>query len=185
MQITTIFNGQRREFKQLVCNSRDRLYRMAYVWTHDPHLADDLVQQTLYKALGNQRQLRDMTAAQAWLFRILANCLTDYHRAKREFISDEEMLGADNRTPERLTQEQQLVEKVRLGVGRLPLAQRQVVTLIDLEGFTYASVAEILDMPVGTVMSRLCRGRKALRELLVDIRPQSAEKSAVQLKRVK
>ena len=185
MAITTIFSGQRREFKQLVCNSRDRLYRMAYVWTHDPYLADDLVQQTLYKALGNYKQLRDMEAGQAWLFRILANCLTDYRRAKREFLSDDELLGKDSRTPERLTQEQQLVEKVRLGVGQLPIAQRQVVTLVDLEGFAYASVAEILDMPVGTVMSRLCRGRQALRELLAELRPQLSEGSTVKLKRVK
>lgn len=163
--------SQRRELKRLVVNNRDRLYRMAYAWTHDPHLADDLVQQTVCKALGKHRQLRDLAAAEGWLFRILANCLTDHRRTKREVLTDEELLGIDHRTPERLTQEQQLIRRVRRGVGQLPLPQRQVVTLVDLEGFAYAAVAEILDIPVGTVMSRLCRGRRALRELLRDIRP--------------
>lgn len=170
---TTIFGfNQRRAFKKLVSNSRERLYRMAYAWTHDPYLADDLVQQTLCKALTNQKQLRDMVAADAWLFRILANCLTDYRRARREVLHGDDLALVDNRTPETQTEEQQLVDKVRLGVSRLPIAQCQVVTLVDLEGFTYASVAETLDIPVGTVMSRLCRGRQALRESLMDARSQ-------------
>jgi RNA polymerase sigma-70 factor (ECF subfamily) len=170
---TTIFGfSQRRAFKKLVSNSRERLYRMAYAWTHDPYLADDLVQQTLCKALNNQRQLRDMVAADAWLFRILANCLTDYRRARREVLHGDDLALVENRTPETQTEEQQLVDKVRLAVSRLPIAQCQVVTLVDLEGFTYASVAETLDIPVGTVMSRLCRGRQALRESLMDARSQ-------------
>ena len=150
--------GQRRAFKKLVGNSRTRLYRMAYAWTHSPHLADDLVQQTLYKALNNQRQLNDIAAADAWLFRILANCLKDHYRAKREVLSAEELVIVDDRTPEHESQELQLVQKIRQAVCKLPLAQRQVITLVDLEGFTYATAAETLEIPVGTVMSRLCRG---------------------------
>lgn len=169
----TIFGfSQRRAFKKLVGNSRERLYRMAYAWTHDPHLADDLVQQTICKALNNHRQLRDMSAVDGWLFRILANCLTDYRRARREVQLGDDLVSVDNRTPETQTQEQQLVDRVRLAVSRLPLAQCQVITLVDLEGFAYASVAETLDIPVGTVMSRLCRGRRALRESLLDARSQ-------------
>jgi RNA polymerase sigma-70 factor (ECF subfamily) len=176
---------QRRALRRLVGNSRERLYRMAYAWTHDPHLADDLVQQTVVKALGNQRQLRDIDAAEAWLFRIMSNCLKDHHRAKREVLSAEELVIADNETPERTTQQQQLVLKVRQAVSRLPLAQCQVITLIDLEGFKYAAVAEILEIPVGTVMSRLCRGRRALKEFLMDVRPRAATAGTTTLKRVK
>lgn len=169
----TIFGlRQRQAFKKLVGNSRERLYRMAYSWTHDPYLADDMVQQTLYKALNNQRQLRDMAAADAWLFRILANCLTDYRRARREVSLGDDQVRVEYVTPETQTQEHQLVDKVRHAVSRLPLAQCQVITLVDLEGFTYAGVAETLDIPVGTVMSRLCRGREALRETLLDARSQ-------------
>lgn len=177
--------NQRRTFRKLVGNNRDRLYRMAYAWTHDPHLADDLVQQTVLKALNNQRQLRDMAAAEAWLFRILSNCLKDHHRAKREVLSPEALELRDDRTPERATSEQQLVDTVRHAVQCLPAAQRQVVTLVDLEGFTYASVAEILEIPVGTVMSRLCRGRRALRDLLTQIRPRDETRRPATLTRVK
>jgi len=169
----TIFGfSQRRAFKKLVCASRSRLYRMAYAWTHDAYLADDLVQQALCKALANQRQLRDMAAADAWLFRILANCLTDYRRARREITHGDDLALVENRTPETRTQEQQLVDKVRYAVSQLPEAQRQVVTLIDLEGFAYSSVASTLDIPVGTVMSRLCRGRQSLKKSLFDARAQ-------------
>lgn len=177
---------QNRELKRLIANSRDRLYRMAYAWTHDPHLADDLVQQAICKALGKYKQLKDLAAAEAWLFRILANCLTDHRRAKREVLTDAEVVSIEEWTPERQAHEQQLVARVRRAVAKLPLAQCQVVTLVDLEGFAYATVADILEIPVGTVMSRLCRGRRALCEFLTDVRPRAAATPApVSMKRVK
>lgn len=177
--------NQRREFKRLVVNSRGRLYRMAYAWTSNPHLADDLVQQTLLKALSNQKQLRDFAAAEGWLFRILANCLTDYRRAKREFLSGDELEIIDKITPEHRAGEQQLVTRVRQAVQNLPINHCQVITLVDLEGFSYASVAKILAIPVGTVMSRLCRGRRALRDHLIDIRPREMHKPASNIQRIK
>jgi RNA polymerase sigma-70 factor (ECF subfamily) len=158
---------------------------MAYAWTHDPHLADDMVQQAMFKALSNQKQLKDLGAAEAWLFRILSNCLKDYYRAKRDVVSSENVVIADEVTPEQNTEKQQLVDKVRRAVRKLPLAQCQVVTLVDLEGFTYASVAEILEIPVGTVMSRLCRGRRALKEHLIDVGTAMAPRRPATLKRVK
>lgn len=186
MAVSMIFGiSQRRAFRKLVGNSRDRLYRMAYAWTHNPDLADDLVQQTMFKALSNQRQLKDLGAAEAWLFRIMSNCLKDYYRAKREVLTDDELVIVDGRTPEHETEEQQLVRNVRQAVRKLPLPQCQVITLVDLEGFTYASVSEILEIPVGTVMSRLCRGRRALREFLTDVRPQQDEGRTTRLTRVK
>lgn len=176
---------QRREFRRLVGNSRDRLYRMAYAWTHNPHLADDLVQQTLCKALNNQRQLKDMRAAEAWLFRIMSNCFKDHHRAKRDVLSVDDVVLANRKTPEHETEEQILVERVRGAIGQLPMPQRQVITLVDLEGFTYASVAEILEIPVGTVMSRLCRGRRALRDVLTELHPQEETLRTAKLTRIK
>jgi RNA polymerase sigma-70 factor (ECF subfamily) len=126
-----------------------------------------------------------MAAAEAWLFRILSNCLKDHHRAKREILSPETLEIRDDNTPEREAGDQQLVDTVRHAVSCLPVAQRQVVTLVDLEGFTYASVAEILEIPVGTVMSRLCRGRRALRELLTQIRPRGETRRTATLTRIK
>jgi len=177
--------SQRRAFRRLVTNNRERLYRMAYAWTSDPHLADDLVQQTLLKALKNQKQLRDFAAAEGWLFRILANCLTDYRRAKRELLSADDLEIVDRVTPEHQFNDEQLVRRVRRAVQRLPINHRQVVTLVDLEEFSYASVAQILGIPVGTVMSRLCRGRRALREHLLEMKPRESSRPATNIKRVK
>jgi len=165
--------NQKRLFRTILANSRDRLYRMAFSWTHDAALADDLVQQACYQALRKQRHLRDIDAADAWLFRILANCLADHHRARREVLSGDDLLMVDKWTPEHATQEDQVAQRVRKAIAGLPLAHRQVVTLVDLEGFSYASVAQILDIPVGTVMSRLSRGRRALRDHLLELASKS------------
>ncbi len=177
--------NQKRVCRNILANSRDRLYRMAYAWTHDPYLADDLVQQTCYKALCKQRQLRDIEAADAWLFRILANCLADYHRVRREMLSDDELISIDRRTPEDEAQDEQVAKRVRQAVRSLPLPQCQVVTLVDLEGFAYAAVAQILDIPVGTVMSRLSRGRRALRDRLLDVNAREGAEAPARMRRIK
>ncbi|HQT25493.1 MAG TPA: sigma factor-like helix-turn-helix DNA-binding protein, partial [Burkholderiales bacterium] len=73
----------------------------------------------------------------------------------------------------------QLVSRVRNAVAKLPLGQRQVLTLVDLEEFSYAEVSAILDIPVGTVMSRLCRARSTLKILLNELAPQTAKVSQI------
>lgn len=177
--------NQKRLFRTILANSRQRLYRMAFSWTHDPALADDLVQQTCYQALRKQRHLREIEAADAWLFRILANCLADHHRARREVLTGDELLIIEKWTPEHATHEDQIAQRVRKAVAALPLAHRQVVTLVDLEGFSYAAVAQILDIPVGTVMSRLSRGRRALREHLLDVAAKSGIDVPAKVRRIK
>jgi len=177
--------SQKRLFRTILTNSRDRLYRMAFSWTHDPALADDLVQQTCYQALRKQRHLRDIDAADAWLFRILANCLADHHRARREVLGGEDLVMVEKWTPEHATQEDQIARRVRKAVGELPLAHRQVVTLVDLEGFSYSAVAQILDIPVGTVMSRLSRGRRALRDQLLEVGVRDGADKPAKVRRIK
>ena len=176
--------NQKRVFRKILSNSRGRLYRMAYAWTHNPALADDLVQQTYYKALRSQKQLRDIDAADAWLFRILANCLKDHYRARKELLSDDELISIEKRTPEHEAHDDQVAQRVRQAVRSLPLPQCQVVTLVDLEGFAYVAVSQILDIPVGTVMSRLSRGRRALRDRLLDINKEVL-KSSPRVRRIK
>lgn len=181
-----IFNRQRNTIKRLVCSHRDNLYRVAYSWTHNSFLADDLVQQTILKALSNQKQLKDTRSVKSWLFRILANCHSDYYRTQREMVSEQDVNLTDNIGPEHLAQQQQVIQCVRHGVSQLPLPQRQVITLVVLEGLPYATVAEILDIPVGTVMSRISRAREALKVLLVDLEPkQASNESIAKLKRIK
>jgi len=78
-----------------------------------------------------------------------------------------------------------VVSRVRQAIGRLPLAQRQVITLVDLEGLSYADVAEVLEIPIGTVMSRLARARKALAAHLDDTGVRGEQPAAGHLRRVK
>lgn len=162
---------------------RDKLYRIAYSWCHDPALADDLVQETIYKALKNAANLRDVKTIDGWLYRILYHCWQDFLRVKGrnvEFVEIHDEEQADQ--PERY-QQSQIVKRVRAAIEQLPLPLREVVTLSDFAGFSYAEIAEITDIPIGTVMSRLFRARQNLKQQLLDF--GSDEFAESKLRRIK
>ena len=156
---------------------RPVLYRIAYAWCHDAALADDLVQETLSKAWARRAQLRDEAVLKAWLVAIMNHCWLDHLRGRRDFddVDDwQDELESATDTPEVCCNREQVIACVRAAVARLPLGQRQVLTLVDLEEFGYAEVAGILDIPVGTVMSRLSRARASLRNFLDPVTQQPA-----------
>ena len=156
---------------------RPRLLRLASVWCGDRHLAEDLAQEALARALRTTSALRDPRALEGWLMAILNNVWRDHLRKNKgvEDIDDwAEVLASDGPGPDTSLEDQQLVNEVRAVVAALPLGQRQVLTLVDLEERTYAEVAGILAIPVGTVMSRLSRARAALKEKLLARRPAAA-----------
>jgi RNA polymerase sigma-70 factor (ECF subfamily) len=153
------------------------LHRLAYAWCHDACLADDLAQEAVIKGLKSLHQLKDEAVLEAWLFSILHNCWRDHFRRQHPQADIEEImeLPADGPTPEQQHAESELAIRVRRAVARLPLGQRQVVTLVDLEALSYTETAAALNIPIGTVMSRLSRARVALREALRDkAEPQAA-----------
>ena len=168
MKLAALLHRSRRLEDRLDLH-RTPLFRVACAWSHDRALADDLVQETLVKALLHADQLRDPERLRSWLFGIMANCWRDHLRRLRPTMDidalDEELLCSDE-TPDLAYGRSETVARVRAAVARLPIGQRQVVTLVDLEEFSYAEVAAILGIPIGTVMSRLCRARLALREQL-------------------
>lgn len=147
---------------------RELLYRLAYSWCHNPALADDLVQEALTKALKNSGQLRDPKTLKAWLYRILSNCWRDHFRRSRYTVDVDDVILTDNDAPDTYHDRQQIINRVRNAIAYLPMGQRQVITLVDLEGCSYIEVAQILGVPIGTVMSRLSRARKALKERLLE-----------------
>ena len=156
---------------------RPKLYRVAFSWSHNAALADDLVQETLLKVLKNSRQLRDPALLNGWAFSIMANCWRDHFRQHKEMEDIDELEDyrcATQITPEDDHSQSQIVSGVRGAIARLPMGQRQVLTLVDLEGFPYVEVAQILSIPIGTVMSRLCRARQALKTLLKEFAPQQS-----------
>jgi len=158
----------------------DALYRTAHRLTGHREEAEELVQETYLKAYRAFDRYEPGTNARAWLFRILRNTfLNRYERKKREAgtvpLDDvEPVLGAEDPdlglSPE--TYEDMLgrvlEDDVRDALMALPEAYRTVVVLADMEGLAYREIAEIVEIPVGTVMSRLFRGRRALRHDLVD-----------------
>ena len=162
---------------------RDKLYRIAYSWCHEPALADDLVQETIYKAIKNASRLRDINTMDSWLYRILYNCWQDYLRVKGRYIEFIEMHDEDQAGQSENYQQSQIVKRVRASVEQLPLPLREVVTLADFAGFSYAEIAEITEVPIGTVMSRLFRARQNLKQQLLEF--GSDELSEFKLRRVK
>lgn len=161
------FISRTRQFEERMEESRPRLWRLAHSWCRNRALADDLVQEALAKALRHHGQLRDDNALHAWLCGILANCWHDHLRGHRDMADvadiDESRLVAEG-TPEASCLQSEVVRRVRQAVAALPMGQREVVTLVDLEEFSYAEVAAILEIPIGTVMSRLSRARSTLKE---------------------
>lgn len=156
----------RRRLRKRVGDERERLYRIAWSWCHDSHLADDLVQECLTRALMKLDSLRDEERLQVWLTQILANLYRDQFRRKptETGLEVDTLPGLDD--PELATDRGQLIDRTRAAIARLKEDQRQVLSLVDIAEFSYSDTATILNVPVGTVMSRLSRARGRMREIL-------------------
>ena len=163
-------------------SSRPKLYRMAYAWSHDAMLADDLVQETQMLALQKIEQLKDEAAFDGWVYTILNNVWLGYLRKSRPSEDIEKIVIADNNTPEHEMLVSQVDLMVRSAMTGLPNAQRQVVSLVDLDGLSYSEVASVLQIPIGTVMSRLNRARGALGKSIKKNRLEQQNKTHVAFK---
>lgn len=152
-----------------------RLYGYALSLTGNPEAAQDLLQDCAVRAFAARSPPGDAAALRAWFFRILRNAWIDQHRRDRY----EPMTEADAPAEQPWRCDAALVDAitVRQGLARLSPAYREVIALVDLAGFAYAEAARILDVPVGTVMSRLSRARQALLTAIADgnVRPLRAK----------
>jgi RNA polymerase sigma-70 factor (ECF subfamily) len=140
-----------------------RLRRYARALAGDSHRADDLVQDTLERALTKFHLWRHGSDLRAWMFAIMHNVFINQLKARRELALDEAaeaaLEGAAQADPLEL-------RDLDAALRRLPVEQREVLLLVGLEQLSYAEASQALDVPVGTVMSRLSRGRARLRELM-------------------
>ncbi len=161
----------------------DELYATALRYTKNEKDAEDLVQETFLKAYTNWHRFEIGTNSRAWLFTILTNTFINKYRRKkkeREILNTDDLRPIEqnffNRdrsqfydSPEREVLNKTFTSDVQQALAALPEEFRMVVVLADLNDFSYKEIAHILDCPVGTVMSRLFRGRKLMRESLVEL----------------
>ena len=158
----------------------DALYNTAYRMTRNAEDAEDLVQETYLKAYRYYDKFEEGTNFKAWLFKIMKNTFINNYRKKQQLpaLSDfadieesfETQVSEDAarqiKNPEDELLENVLDEDVQKALDKLPPDYRMVVLLADLEGFSYKEIAEITGVPIGTVMSRLHRGRRQLQKQL-------------------
>jgi RNA polymerase sigma-70 factor (ECF subfamily) len=146
-----------------------RLRRFAFGLTGNMADGDDLLQSACLRALDRAEQWRPGTRLDSWMYRILQNLWIDQIRAgrRREIAIDEDMMAAIPGGDQAREMEAKLgLAAVRREVAKLPAEQRAVLLLVSIEGASYKDAAEILDIPIGTVMSRLSRARLTLGQAL-------------------
>ena len=160
----------------------DGLYNTAYRMTRNAEDAEDLVQETYFKAYKYYDKFQEGTNFRAWLFKILKNTFINSYRKKQSIPPQSDFADIEDsfesqvsdqatrkiKSPEQELLENVLDEDVQRAIDSLAVDYRMAVVLADLEGFSYKEIAEILDVPVGTVMSRLYRGRKQMENAMLE-----------------
>jgi RNA polymerase sigma-70 factor (ECF subfamily) len=171
-------------FTDLAMEYMPQLYTAALRMTRNPADAEDLVQETYLKAYRAFDTFTEGTNLKAWLYRILTNTYINTYRAakRRPQVSDVEdvedlylyrrLTPGNGPDPGRSAEEEALDaftdDEVKAAIESLPEAFRMAVLLADVEGFSYKEIAEITEVPIGTVMSRIHRGRRALQKALLQ-----------------
>ncbi len=169
------------EFEREALASLDSLYRTALRLTRKPADAEDLVQETYLKAFRAADQFTPGTNLRAWLFTILHNTARNRlrDRVRDVVVVDSEAMDRASETPgtpgegspEARLLRDVLTPELQAAIDALPDAFRRAVWLRDVEEFTYAEIADMLEIPIGTVMSRISRGRRLLFDRLARTRP--------------
>ena len=174
---------RRNDFEHTALPHMNALYGAAYRLTRNPRDAEDLVQDAMLRAYRFWDSFQKDSNCKAWLFRILSNTFINHYQKKKrtrevldaaiaeQSVTDGVLVqerSANQRDPEGILLDRMLSDDVMRALESLPKDFRLAVVLCDIEGFSYKEIAEIMECPVGTVMSRLHRGRRQLAKTLRD-----------------
>jgi RNA polymerase sigma-70 factor (ECF subfamily) len=176
--------ADQQDFADQAMEYAPQLYSAALRMTRNPADAEDLVQEAYLRGFRSFHTFQEGTNLRAWLFRILTNAYINKYRAKQRRPQESDLgdveelylyrrLGAMETAAASMSAEEQFLdlftdEEVKTALEELPDNFRLPVLLADVDGFAYKEIAEMLDIPIGTVMSRLHRGRKAMQRALYD-----------------
>ncbi len=172
------------EFQAHIAGCLDSLHNYTLLLVRPPDDHEDLLQESLLRAFRGFDSYDPDLPFKAWVFGIIRNTHIDRHRRRKASPLEDPLNDAQSTSmlysplfsiplaPEAILLRQETIEHVREGIRRLPILMREVVELRDIEGLSYRTIATIIDRPIGTVMSRLYRGRNLLRTYLVDPRRQ-------------
>lgn len=173
--LTSNRSGRHEGLDQVLLDHLNALYGFAMILTKDHVEAEDLVQETYLRALQNLERFKASGKLKVWLFTILRNVWINQQRARRTrtFLDIQEEATAvysnvDGNDPGSLLDQKVLRSAVRGAIESLLVDYREVIILRDIEGCSYREIAEILNCPIGTVMSRLGRARSLLRQTLSE-----------------
>lgn len=179
--IDRVKSGDREALDKLVRKYEDRAYRYAFRLTRDSEQAADIVAESFVRVYNALKNFRGQSAFGTWLYRIVTNCYLDYKKKDKSAYdvsldapiegsgSDLGMQVADTGpSPEDASESGAREQVLQDGLGQLPEYQRSMIVMYHLESLSYEEIAEALDLPIGTVKSRLNRARQALKDLLKD-----------------
>ena len=167
--ITKAQNGERNAFSELVCIHAQGVRNVIYRMCGDPQIAEDAAQETFIQAWTHLPSYRPQTSLRNWLYRIAVNAATDLLRKEKHILPNalEDLQLRDPQLgPEALFFEEERTALIQKAILSLPEASRVVLVLREYEGMSYHEIADALDIPVGTVMSRLNYARKSLKDKL-------------------
>lgn len=176
-------DGDVESFEQLIKEHQQFIYNIALKYMKDPDDAKDIAQEALIKIYKSIENFKMNSKFSTWIYTIVVNtCKDELRSQKKDFVSmndsdeNNELINNiedDAYEPLHTYERKELIKKVRASIDQLPTKYKEIVTLCDLGQMSYKEISEILDIPLGTVRSRIARGRKLLKSILIKMEQKS------------
>lgn len=164
-------------FEELISGYEKKVYNTVYRFFNNKEDAMDITQEIFIKIYVSMKNFKESSSFSTWLYRIAVNTCIDFFRKQKEIvvpINDEisdsmvTKIGIPQRSPEEIAESNEVINIIEDAINSLPEEQRICIILRDIQGFSYLEISDILNCSLGTVKSRISRGRRILRKILID-----------------